>query len=276
VQPLEARFVLSALGVAAITVAVLLGRRRSPALLAAWAAFALTLLPVLGVAHNGYQLAADRYTYLAGLSLAVLAGSAVAVWRRAALGPAVLGLAALGILTWLQIPAWRSDESLWRHAVAVDPASGVARSNLGAALTGQRRYEEATRELERAVALRPAYAEAWNNLGLALAPQQGRLPEAAERFRRAVTVRPHFGEAWNNLGVTLATQGQSDAAIDAFARAAAADPTSAEARNNLGLALAGQGRVQEAALEFRRALILNPSFLDAQRNLDQAQRLLGR
>jgi tetratricopeptide (TPR) repeat protein len=276
VQPLEARFVLGALGVAAITAAVVLVRRRFPALLAAWAAFALTLLPVLGVAHNGYQLAADRYTYLAGLSLAVLAGSAVAVWRRAALGPAVLGLAALAALTWVQIPAWRSDESLWRHAVAVDPASGVARSNLGAALTGQRRYEEATRELEQAVALRPGYAEAWNNLGLALAPQQGRLPEAAERFLHAATVRPRFGEAWNNLGVTLAMQGQSEGAIDAFTRAAAADPTSAEARNNLGLALAGQGRVREAAVEFRRALTLNPSFLDARRNLDQAERLLGR
>ena len=276
VQPLEARFVLGALGVAAVTVAVLLFRRRFPALLAAWATFALTLLPVLGVAHNGYQLAADRYTYIAGLSLAVLAGSAVAVWRRAALGPAVLALAALAVLTWLQIPAWRSDESLWRHAVAVDPASGVARSNLGAALTGQRKYEEATGELERAVALRPAYAEAWNNLGLALAPQPGHLPEAAERFRRAVTVRPRFGEAWNNLGVTLAMQGQSEAAVDAFGRATAADPTSAEARNNLGLALAGQGRVREAAVEFRRALTLNPQFLEARRNLDQAERLLGR
>lgn len=276
VHPLEARFVLGALGVVGVTVAVLLARRRFPALLAAWATFALTLVPVLGIAHNGYQFAADRYTYLAGLSLAVLAGSAVAVWRRVALWPAVLALAALSALTWLQLPVWQSDESLWRHAVALDPVSGVARSNLGAALTGQRKYEEATRELEQAVALRPGYAEAWNNLGLALAQQQGRLPEAAERFRRALAVRPRFGEAWNNLGVALAMQGQSEAAIDAFGRAAAADPTSAEARNNLGLALAGQGRVREAAVEFRRALALNPQFLEARRNLDQAERLLGR
>lgn len=276
VQPLEARFVWGALGVAVVTGAALFVRRRAPALLAAWAVFALTLVPVLGVAHNGYQVAADRYTYIAALPLAVLAGGAVARWRRRAFWPAVIGLAALAALTWMQIPVWRSDESVWRHAVALDPASGVARSNLGAALTGQRRYEEATRELERAVALRPRYAEAWNNLGLALAPQPGRLPEAAERFRRALAVRPRFGEAWNNLGVTLAMQGQGEAAIEAFARATAADPTSAEARNNLGLALAGQGRVGEAALEFRRALALDPEHREARRNLEQAERLLGR
>jgi tetratricopeptide (TPR) repeat protein len=274
VYPFEPRFVWGALAVALVTALALLSHRRWPALSAAWAAFALVLLPVLGVAHNGYQLAADRYTYIAGLSLAVLAGGAVASWRRAALLPAGLGLVVLASLTWLQIPAWHSDETLWRHAVALDPASGVARSNLGAALTGQRRYEEATAELKRATALRPGYAEAWNNLGLALAPQPGRLPEAAEAFRRALTVRPGFGEAWNNLGVTLAMRGQGEAALEAFGRAAAADPSSAEARNNLGLALARLGRVQEAAAEFRRALALNPDFLEARRNLDQAQRLL--
>ena len=274
VRPLEARFVLGALGVVAVTVVALLLRRRWPALLAAWLAFALTLLPVLGVAHNGYQLAADRYMYLANLGLAMLLGGLVARWGRRALVGAALGLAALVILTWMQIPAWQTDETLWRHAVALDAASGVARSNLGAALTADRRYEDATRELERAVALRPGYAEAWNNLGLALAPQPGRLPEAADAFRRALTARPRFGEAWNNLGVALATQGQTERALQAFAQATVVDPSSAEARNNFGLALAGQGRVREAAVEFERALALNPDFLQARRNLDQAERLL--
>jgi protein O-mannosyl-transferase len=274
VRPLETRFLLSALAMAVVTVATFRLRRPWPALLAAWLAFVVTLLPVLGIAHNGYQLAADRYTYLAGLSLALLAGGTVARWGRKAVAASALGLAALLALTWTQIPVWRSDETLWRHAVALDPASGVARSNLGAALTAERRYVEATQELERAVALRSGYAEAWNNLGLALAPQPGRLPEAADAFRRALAARPRFGEAWNNLGVVLATQGQIDGALAAFSKATVVDPSSAEARNNLGLALAGQGRVREAAAEFRRALALNPEFLPARRNLDQAERLL--
>ena len=60
------------------------------------------------------------------------------------------------------------------------PVSDVARSNLGATLTGQRKYEEATREVEQAVALRPGYAE-------------------AVEFRRALALNPHFLEARRNL-----------------------------------------------------------------------------
>lgn len=226
VRPLAARLVLSALGVVAVTGAALLLRRRWPGFLAARAAFALTPLPVLGIAHSGYQAAADRYTYLACLGFSALAGGAFALWRRWALWPAALGLAALAALTWIQVPVWRSDESLWRRAVKLEPGS-VA-------------------ELERAVALRPGYAEAWNNLGPAWA-QQGRPEEAVEGFRRAVAVRPRFVEAWNNLGVAAALQGQGEAAMDVFRRAAAADPSFAGARNNLGQALAREGRVQEAA-----------------------------
>ena len=275
VRVLDAGIVLSALGVVAVTGLALLLRRRWPAFLAAWAAFVLTLLPVLGIAHNGYQAAADRYTYLASLGFAALAGGAVAVWRRRALWPAALGLLALAALTWMQVPVWRSDLSLWRQAVELEPNSGVARSNLGAALTAERRYADAVVELRRAVALRPGYAEAWNNLGLAWA-YQGRAEEAAEGFRRAVTVRPRFAEAWNNLGVSAALQGQGDLAMDAFRRSAAADPAFAGARNNLGLALAREGRVREAAEEFRRALAINPWFAEARRNLEQAERILDR
>jgi Tfp pilus assembly protein PilF len=275
VRLLDAGIVLSALAVVAVTVLAVLVRRRWPALLAAWAVFVLTLLPVLGIAHNGYQAAADRYTYLASLGFAALAGGAVAIWRRRALWPAALGLLALAALTWMQVPVWRSDLSLWRRAVDLEPDSGIARSNLGAALTAERRYADAVVELRRAVALRPGYAEAWNNLGLAWA-HQGRPEDAAEGFRRAVTVRPRFAEAWNNLGVTAALQGQSDLAMDAFGRAVAADPSFAGARNNLGLALARDGRVREAAEEFRRALATNPWFTEARRNLEQAERLLSR
>lgn len=275
VRPLGARFVLSALGVVAVTGVALLLRRRWPGLLAAWAAFALTLLPVLGVAHNGYQVAADRYTYLACLGPAALVGGGVAVWRRRALWPAALTLLILSALTWMQVPVWRSDVSLWRRAVALEPGSGVARSNLGAALTAQGRFADAVAELERAVSLRPGYAEAWNNLGLAWA-KQGRPAEAAKGFRRAVAIRSRFAEAWNNLGVTAALQGQGDAAMDAFRRAAAADPSLAEARDNLGLALAQAGRMEEAAEAFRGALAINPWFAEARRNLEQAERLLGR
>lgn len=275
ISPLETRFLAGALGAAAATVGAALFRRRWPGLLAAWVAFVLTLLPVLGVAHNGYQLAADRYTYLAELGLALCVGGVVAVFRLPGASAAALVLALWSVLTWQQVGVWRSDETLWRHAAKVDPVSGVARSNLGAALTAGHRYAEAVSELEQAVARRPRYAEAWNNLGLALAGA-GHPEEAAARFRHAAAIRPRFAEAWNNLGVSLAVQGRRASAMDAFAHAALIDPSMAEARNNLGLALAEEGKLAEAAEEFRQAVALNPAWQDPRRNLEQALRLLGR
>src|SRR2546426_3935266 len=60
-------FLLSYGLVVAITAIVLALRRRVPGLPAAWLAYVVVLLPVLGLFQSGPQIAADRYTYLAGL-----------------------------------------------------------------------------------------------------------------------------------------------------------------------------------------------------------------
>src|SRR5437899_178650 len=59
----------------AISAIVLALRRRVPGLLAAWVVYVVVLLPVLGIVQSGPQIAADRYTYLAGLGWAILAGA---------------------------------------------------------------------------------------------------------------------------------------------------------------------------------------------------------
>src|SRR5216110_3421994 len=77
-----APFLLSYGVVLALTVMTLTLRQRVPGLLAAWLAYVVILLPVLGIFQNGPQIAADRYTYLAGLGWAVLAGGGlVSCWQ---------------------------------------------------------------------------------------------------------------------------------------------------------------------------------------------------
>ncbi len=65
----------------------------------------------------------------------------------------------------------------------------------------------------RAVAVKPDYVEAYNNLALAL-KKLGRSGEAAESLRRAIAVRPSYAAAYVNLGNLLREQGDLDAAID--------------------------------------------------------------
>src|SRR5437899_6317045 len=75
VNPWAPPFIVSYGVVLAITAIVLALRRRVPGLLAAWVASVVVLLPVLGIFQSGPQIAADRYTYLAGLGWAILAGA---------------------------------------------------------------------------------------------------------------------------------------------------------------------------------------------------------
>src|SRR3989475_3697698 len=76
-NPSAMPFVLNYGLVLALTAIVLALRRRAPGLLAVWFAYVVVLLPVLGIFQSGPQIAADRYTYLAGLGWALLTGAAL-------------------------------------------------------------------------------------------------------------------------------------------------------------------------------------------------------
>src|SRR5713101_1832268 len=113
-NPWATPFILSYGLVLAITVLVLALRRRVPGLPAAWVTYIVVLLPVLGIFQSGSQIAADRYTYLAGLGSAILAGAGLlSCWHATRfLIPvcAVCLLAGLGVLTWNQAQIWHDSE----------------------------------------------------------------------------------------------------------------------------------------------------------------------
>lgn len=186
-DPLEWRFVGSAIAVLGVTLALWLTRRRWPAGLAAWVYSALMVLPVSGIVHSGHQLAHDRYSYLSGLGFALLVGGG-ALWAlrlRAAgrvgqLVTAVLGVAAaaavlgLGVASWSQSHVWQDSESLWRWGAEMDPACAICRLNLGAAILkddpklAMARIGEGEGLFREAIRLRPTYAEAYFDLSLVL------------------------------------------------------------------------------------------------------------
>jgi tetratricopeptide (TPR) repeat protein len=323
VHMFDRRFLVSGVVVLFITLAALASRRRWPSLLAVWTCYVVMLLPVAGVFHNGHQIAADRYSYSPGVGWALLAGGAVVIasrgLRRARSGRRALAAlaavlvvsttAALALTTWRQAKIWWDDETLWRHAVRLDPVSSVAASNLGSGLRLRGKLAEAIEQSERALLLRPAYAEAHLNLGLAKAAQgrageaerhfrqvfeirprsapahaglgalletQGRLDEALEHFHRALQINPRSASIHNDLGVALARRGRIAEALPELLEAVRIDPSLAAAQNNLGMALAQTGRLTEAADHFRAAIHSNPDYQEAQQNLDHTLRLLGR
>src|SRR5438093_50901 len=151
VNPWAPPFLLSYGLVLAITAIVLALRRRVPGLPAAWLAYVVILLPVLGIFQSGSQIAADRYTYLAGPGWAASSGAGLLFcWRTSGrsktgtlatlpiAGIALCVVVGLGVLTWNQVQVWRDSEQLWSHAAGIDPRSPLVETHFGDELYRQR------------------------------------------------------------------------------------------------------------------------------------------
>src|SRR5438128_4007953 len=193
VNPWAPPFLLSYGLVVAITAIALAFRRRVPGLPAALLAYVVILLPVLGLFQSGPQIAADRYTYLAGLGWASLAGAGLlSCWRTKRFlipGCAVCVVVGLGVLTWDQVQVWHDSGKLWTHALAIDPNSYTVHNNWGVELAQQGKLAEAIEHFQEALRIKPDDALTYTNWGAALA-QQGKLAEAIDHYRRALQIEP--------------------------------------------------------------------------------------
>jgi hypothetical protein len=96
-------------------------------------------------------------------------------------------------------------------------------------------------------------------------------PEAARRFELAVAVKPRFARAWNNLGVAASHLERRAAAVACWRRAAALDPAMAAPRANLGALHLREGDLPEALGELDAAARLDPAGAHIHYNLALAR-----
>ncbi len=163
--------------------------------------------------------------------------------------------------------AGRINEAVahYQRAIALKPDYAEIHNNLGAALAARGTIDEAMAHYQRAIALKTDYAEAHNNLGAALAAR-GRVDEAMAHYQRAIALKPDYGEAHINLGTALASHGNLDGAILHYERALAIDPNHADAHNNLGNVLKYQGKFDDAMAHYGRAIAIRPAYAEPHYN----------
>ena len=256
-----------------LSVLVWMTRRRYPYLLIGWLWYCGTLVPVSQIVQTGSHAMADRYTYLP------LIGAFIPIiwsvceltrgWRYQGLTLSVGGGAAIVLclaLTRQQIGYWKDSEALFRHALDATENNYLAHNSLGAALIKKGQINEAIRQCQEAIRLRPGYALAHNNLGLAFV-EQGQATEAISQYQEAIRVKPDFAAACYNLANALLVKNQLDEAIHQFQRALELKPDYAPAHNNLGVALARKGQKSDAIRHYQEALRLNPDYAEAHNNL---------
>ncbi len=273
--------------------------------------FAVALSPVLGFIpfrFMEFAWVADRYQYLAGLGLlAALIGGAVrlsAMVRAARWIPEgivlwggraciLLGLTALGTLTWRQGWVYQDDITFFRHVIALNPDAHLAYGNLATGLIHQDRAEEALaiyrellqrapdspdahaglghafmqldrdaeaeHHLLRALDIAPGNRNALQNLA-ELRRTQRRYEEALQWYNAVIETAADYALAHAGKGVTLYYLRRFDEAIKALQRAAALQLRRPSIHLFMGMAAEELGHMDAAVGYYERALAMDPGM----------------
>ena len=250
----------------AISALVLYLGKRRPYLPAGWFWYLLTLVPVIGFVQSGTQGMADRFLYIPSIGLTfalvwLVAGSvSTDSGRRIAVGAGLVAVLACSALSIHQLGYWRDTETLFRHALEVNPKNGMAQVILGESLIDQGRTDEALTLFSDAVRSGGGASLPLSEMGHALILQK-RFAEAIDPLRQAVARDPGMSAAHENLGAAYLGSGSPAEAIPQFEEALRLDDGSRkadiiEARGN---ARVKAGHIEEGLVDLKTALALRPT-----------------
>jgi protein O-mannosyl-transferase len=268
--------VVSALVLAAISVAVILFSRSRSFLFVGWFWYVFTLVPVIGLIQVGGQARADRYTYIPLVGVFIIGAwgipKALERWRYHAVTLQTLAyilIFAFAGSARSQVRYWENDLVLWERAVQATSDNYFARTNLGFAFIDRGDFAAGIAQYNEALRIFPNSAETHNALGTALFKQR-QLDAAMEQYAIALRIKPGFADAHSNRGMALAIQGNTEEAFSEFRKALELNPENPKILYNFGFALTGQGKLDEAMSYFRRALAIQPDYADARLQMGNA------
>lgn len=132
------QFLVAMVVLLGISLAAWMSRKRCPAFLVGWLWFLIVLFPMCGIVALGWLSIADRYTYLSSIGFYLML-----TWWLADLKPfssragkillgsaGVIILAVCAVLSSRQLSYWQNSQTLFEHALKVDPNNSVAQQNL--------------------------------------------------------------------------------------------------------------------------------------------------
>jgi tetratricopeptide (TPR) repeat protein len=144
---------------------------------------------------------------------------------------------------------------LW-EASGLAPRDADIQNRLGEALERLGALDAAVDAFRNALAERPAFRKASNNLILALV-KAGKGPEAVARARVLVAEAPRDPDRYFTLGLAQSEQ-DVEGAIATFGKVLELEPRHTLARYNLALVLRRADRLPEALAELERAQAIEP------------------
>ena len=152
-------------------------------------------------------------------------------------------------------PDFKAAIDAYDKAIRLKPSYAEAYNNRGVAKSGLGQHKAAIEDYDAALRLKPDYAEAYNNRGNAK-NGLGQHKAAIEDYDAALRLKPDLAGAYNNRGIAKNGLGQHKAAIEDYDAALRLKLDLAEAYNNRGIANTRLGRRDEARRDLQKALDL--------------------
>ncbi|HHI94457.1 MAG TPA: tetratricopeptide repeat protein [Gammaproteobacteria bacterium] len=142
--------------------------------------------------------------------------------------------------------------------------------NKGLTYRAQKRYEKAIATYQQVLELDKEYPQAWYNLGLAY-QRDKKYEQAEEALKKALKYKKNYASAWFNLGVLYRKQGRFDESIEAYKAALKIKPNYRKAKLNLAVRYAQKNQFQQAIVLYRDVLKQDDRYVTAWINLGIAQ-----
>lgn len=148
----------------------------------------------------------------------------------------------------------------FRAALELKPNDHEDRAGLAQSLSGQGLFGQAVTHYRRAVVFAPYKAPYWSALCWARAGTGRQLKQALWECNRALALQPDAAAAWNSRGLVFLRMKRFSRAISDYDAALAAGPRQASARFGRGLARLYSGQEQEGAADIVEARRNDPDI----------------
>ncbi|HUP03599.1 MAG TPA: tetratricopeptide repeat protein [Bryobacteraceae bacterium] len=156
-----------------------------------------------------------------------------------------------------ELKAWHDAADAWNRYLELVPGDEEARRERGLAVARTGQFEEGEADIDWYLERHPDDATGHYELGLALLDEDQ--TRALSELDKAVSLKPDFAEARSTRGSVYYQQGKADVALADLEFAAAHLPSDAVTLDRLGQAYAALDRSADAVKALSEAVKLDPS-----------------
>lgn len=147
----------------------------------------------------------------------------------------------------------------YQIALEMRPHFSDALNNLVIALNRQGKFNESLIAAENATRYSPDDPEVWYNRGYTLG-MLGRYEDEIDSYKQALSIRPNFSSAWKNMGTAYFDMGRYPDAVDAFINETRYDPENAIAWFYLGTVYEKMNKIPDAISSYEKAQSIQPNL----------------